>query len=226
MEISKRKWRRNRMGRPLSPLQIHQKNVWTLSKPHASRRHQAPRKAAHRLQMERPSLPEARLNKQTWTRDHLCPPVSGWKLDTEETSKQKLNKQRKLLQKWQVQQIKIPVVNTDCTGRGLQILRSVSFLFFLFYFLLKFPITPPLLLKFNFHFHIFLLFLLIRKLKKIFFSYFLLKSSITHLLLLTFHFHFTITLQKKRRGPIFKTNFIYISKIFCVFVFNIVFLRV
>ena len=27
-------WRRNRMGRPLSPPQIHQKNIWTLSKFH------------------------------------------------------------------------------------------------------------------------------------------------------------------------------------------------
>ena len=51
-----------------------------------------------------------------------------------------------------------------------------------------------------------------------FFSHFLLKSSITPLLLLNFHFHFTITLQKKRkRSPIFKLNFIYISKFFVVF---------
>ena len=28
------RWWRNRMGRPLSPLQIHQKNIWTLSKFH------------------------------------------------------------------------------------------------------------------------------------------------------------------------------------------------
>ena len=45
------------MERPLSPSQIHQKNIWTLSKFHktiliASRGHQAPRKAAHCLQKE------------------------------------------------------------------------------------------------------------------------------------------------------------------------------
>ena len=45
------------MGRPLSPPQIHQKNIWTLSKFHktiliAGRGHQAPRKAAHCLQKE------------------------------------------------------------------------------------------------------------------------------------------------------------------------------
>ena len=28
------RWQRNRMGRPLSPPQIHQKNIWTLSKFH------------------------------------------------------------------------------------------------------------------------------------------------------------------------------------------------
>ena len=79
------------------------------------------------------------------------------------------------------------------------------------------------------------IFLLFFKLKKIlFFSflfllflfYFLLKFPITPPLLLNFHFHFTITSPKKRRSPIFKLNFIYISKIFCVFVFSIVFLRV
>ena len=99
--------------------------------------------------------------------------------------------------------------------------------FFLFYFLLKFPTTPPLLL--NFHFHMFLWLFSIRKKKLFFFflfflffvfffffflfflfsflsflllvflSYFLLKSSNTPLLFLNFHFHFTITLQKKKR---------------------------
>ena len=49
--------------------------------------------------------------------------MSGRKLGTEETSKQKANKQREPLQKGPVQQIKIPVDNTDYTGRGL---RSVS----------------------------------------------------------------------------------------------------
>ena len=93
-----------------------------------------------------------------------------------------------------MQQIKIPVGDTDHAGRGLQISRSVSWtrsslklnrthtaatapekfpdillfflmkkIFFLFFsiflsFLLKFPITPPLLLNFHFHFHIFSLF--------------------------------------------------------------------
>ena len=50
-----------------------------------------------------PSLLTARLTKKTWTRDHLHPFVSGRKLDTEETSKQKPNKPREPLQKWQVQ---------------------------------------------------------------------------------------------------------------------------
>ena len=104
--------------------------------------------------------------------------------------------------------------------------------FFLFYFLLKFPTTPALLL--NFHFHILLWFFSIREKNLLFFllfsflflvflSYFLLKSSNTPLLFLNFYFHFTITLQKKKkrereRSPIFKLNFIYISK-FWVFVF-------
>ena len=52
--------------------------------------------------------------------------MSGWKLDTEERGKEKPNKQRELLQKGPVQQIKIPVGNTDHTGRGLQMSRSVS----------------------------------------------------------------------------------------------------
>ena len=60
------RWWRNRTGRPLSPLQIHRKNIWTLSKLHkttsfffftkqlliASRGHQPPRKAAHCLRKE------------------------------------------------------------------------------------------------------------------------------------------------------------------------------
>ena len=52
--------------------------------------------------------------------------MSGRKLVAEETSRQKPNEQREPLQKGPVQQIKIPVGNTDYTGRGLQILRSVS----------------------------------------------------------------------------------------------------
>ena len=52
--------------------------------------------------------------------------MSGQKLGTEETSKQKPNKQREPLQKGLVQQIKIPVGDTDYTRRGLYISRSVS----------------------------------------------------------------------------------------------------
>ena len=66
-----------------------------------------------------PLPPCSRTELATWKRDHLHPPVSGRKLDTEETGKQKPNKQRELLQKGQVQQIKIPVGDTNYTGRGL-----------------------------------------------------------------------------------------------------------
>ena len=52
--------------------------------------------------------------------------MSEQKLDTEETCKLKPNKQREPLQKGPVQQIKIPVGNTDYTRRGLQISRSIS----------------------------------------------------------------------------------------------------
>ena len=45
--------------------------------------------------------------------------MSGQKLGTEETGKQKPNKQREPLQKALVQQIKIPVDNTNYTGRDL-----------------------------------------------------------------------------------------------------------
>ena len=45
--------------------------------------------------------------------------MSGRKLDTEETGKEMPNKQREPLQKGPVQEIKIPVVNTDYAGRGL-----------------------------------------------------------------------------------------------------------
>ena len=94
------------------------------------------------------------------------------------------------------------------------------FKFFLFYFLLNFPTTPPLLL--NVHFHIFLWFFSIRGKKfvflffsfffcfssfflfsflsfllLVFLSYFLLKSSNTPILFLNFHFHLNITFQKK-----------------------------
>ena len=44
--------------------------------------------------------------------------MSGRKLDTEETGKQKPNKQREPLQKGLVQQIKIPVDNNNYTARG------------------------------------------------------------------------------------------------------------
>ena len=50
----------------------------------------------------------------------LRPLVLEWKLNIEETYKQKKpNEQRELLYKWQVQQIKIPVVNTDYIGKGV-----------------------------------------------------------------------------------------------------------
>ena len=45
--------------------------------------------------------------------------MSGRKVGTEETGKQRPNKQRKPLQKGLVQQIKIPVERTDYTVRGL-----------------------------------------------------------------------------------------------------------
>ena len=47
------------------------------------------------------------------------PPVSGRKLGTEETGKEKPNKEREPLQKGPVQQIKTPVDNTDYTRRAL-----------------------------------------------------------------------------------------------------------
>ena len=51
------RWWKNRTGRPLSPSQIHQKNVSTLSNfakqlLNAGRGHQAPRKADHCLQKQ------------------------------------------------------------------------------------------------------------------------------------------------------------------------------
>ena len=45
--------------------------------------------------------------------------MSGRKLGTEETDKEKPDKQREPLQKGPVKQIKIPVDNTNYTGRGL-----------------------------------------------------------------------------------------------------------
>ena len=66
-----------------------------------------------------PAPPRSTMELATRIRDHLRPPVSGWKLGTEETGKQKPNKQREPLQKGPVQQIKIPVDNTDYTRRGL-----------------------------------------------------------------------------------------------------------
>ena len=93
---------------------------------------------------------------------------------------------------------------------GGKILFFFSFFVFWFFFFL-FP------LSFLFFLFSFLSFLFL-----VFLSYFLLKSSNTPLLFLNFHFHLNITLQKKKkereRSPIFKLNFIYISK-FGVFVF-------
>ena len=123
-----------------------------------------------------------------------------------------------------------------------------SFKFFLFYFLLKFPTTPPLLL--NFHFHIFLWFFSITEKNLFFFflffvflfllfsflsflllaflSYFLLKSSNTPLLFLNFHSQFTITLQKKKREALFLnwTSYIFLNFVFLFLFLNIVFQRV
>ena len=111
-----------------------------------------------------------------------------------------------------------------------------SFLFKNFFLLFSFkipyysPITPQLLFS-----YIFMIFLIREKQKffsfffLVFVSYFLLKSSNTSLLCLNFHFHFTVTLQKKKeteRSPIFKPNFIYISKFFGFLFLNIVFQRV
>ena len=74
----------------------------------------------------------------TWTRDHLRPPVSGRKVGTEETRKQRPNKQRKPLQE-----------------KNFFLFFFSFFLFFLFlfssYFLLKSSSTP--LVRLNFHFH-------------------------------------------------------------------------
>ena len=126
-------------------------------------------------------------------------------------------------------------------------LKKIFFLFFFFkIFSLLFsfkipyysPITPQLSFSYIFmiffnqgknfcfsfffflvFFFLFILFIFFLSfLFLVFLSYFLLKSSNTPLFL-NFHFHLTITLQKKKeRSPIFKLNFIYISK-FWVFVF-------
>ena len=130
--------------------------------------------------------------------------------------------------------------------------KLFSFLFlkfFLFYFLLKFLTTPPLLL--NFHFHIFSWFFSIREKKFSFFSfllfflffflfllsffsflflvflsYFLLKSSNTPLLFLNFHFHFTKTLKKKKREALFLNWTSYIFLNFGFLFLNVLFQRV
>ena len=62
-----------------------------------------------------PAPPRSATELATWIRDHLRPPVSGQRLGIEETGKQNPDKQRELLQKGPVQQIKIPVDNTDYT---------------------------------------------------------------------------------------------------------------
>ena len=51
--------------------------------------------------------------------------MSGRNLDTKETSKQKPNKQREPLQKWQEQQIKIPVVNWTETHTAQKSSREI-----------------------------------------------------------------------------------------------------
>ena len=103
-----------------------------------------------------------------------------------------------------------------------------NFLFFPLSFSFKIPYYSPITPQLSFS-YIFTIFLIREKQKffsflfflfLVFLSYFLLKSSNTPLLFLNFNFHLTITLQnkKKERRPIFKLNFIYISK-FCGFVF-------
>ena len=62
-------------------------------------------------------------HKQETTSAHLC---QGGNYTLKRPCRQKPNKQRKLLQKWQVQEIKILVVNTDYTWRDLYMSRSVS----------------------------------------------------------------------------------------------------
>ena len=63
-----------------------------------------------------PLPPHSTTEQANLKRDHLRPPVAGRKLDTEETGKQKPNKQRVPLQKGPVQQIKIPVGPTTPEG--------------------------------------------------------------------------------------------------------------
>ena len=52
--------------------------------------------------------------------------VSGRKLDSEETANRSQINKGNRFRKSPVQQVKIPEGNTDYTGRGLEISRSVS----------------------------------------------------------------------------------------------------
>ena len=83
------RWWRNRMGRPLSPPQIHQKIIWMLSNFHkttsnADRGHQVPRKAAHSLWKEvEQNLTDKKRDKRVRDRD-----PSWWGSSEGEVSKQ------------------------------------------------------------------------------------------------------------------------------------------
>ena len=69
------RWQRNRTGRPLSPPQIHRKNIWMLSNPtkqllNAGRGHKPPRKAAHCLWKEvRQNIKDKKRDKRVWDGD-------------------------------------------------------------------------------------------------------------------------------------------------------------
>ena len=86
------RWWRNRMGRPISPSQIHQKNISTLSKLHKTtsecwQRTQAPRKADHWLQKQRNWTSEPRKKKKKSVHHHLpCvrTEIRHWRDQTEE----------------------------------------------------------------------------------------------------------------------------------------------
>ena len=62
----------------------------------------------------------AQLSKEAWINDHFCPFISGWRFDTEDTSREGKPKQRKgeLFQKWQMKKIKILELSWDCAFEG------------------------------------------------------------------------------------------------------------
>ena len=63
------RWQRNRTGRPLSPPQIHQKNIWMLSKFHKQLLNGS-RKAAHCLRKEVGKIIKDRETKKVRTEIH------------------------------------------------------------------------------------------------------------------------------------------------------------